>query len=343
MSMSGRQAATGAVQDALPDPTLSLARRERNADRWLPAGKTAAICFSVDDIHPSTSIDPYEAGGDLGRGALGRLARLLERHPKLRVTLFVTPDWRPLGLHPTRRLLAHLPFVGRRMHLARVRRKDDMRIDRFPEFVRYLSALPRAEVAPHGLHHLHPGRRLTVEFQEQDREQCAGMLRRALDIFAAAGLSHVPGFQPPGWNLTRPLARALVDLGFTFVCSARDLTTAATPEAVTRTCALRDFPLLRPGFTDDGRLVHFTHNFQATSRLERALSIVECRGLLGIKAHIFKHGGGHSMLDGLDDAYCNYLDLLFSELDRRFGEGLWWTSFGEIADRLLSAERARSN
>jgi len=341
MPVNGRAAAPDAIREAPSAPTLAL--NERNADRWLPVGKTAAVCFSVDDIHPSTSLDPYEAGGDLGRGALGRLARLLDRHPKLRATLFVTPDWRPLGLHPTRRLIARIPVVGRRMNLAPVRPKDDMRIDRFPEFVRYLNALPRTEMAPHGLHHLHPGRRLTVEFQEQDREKCGAMLSRALDIFAAAGLSHVRGFQPPGWNLTRPLAEALGDLGFTFVCSARDLTTEAAPEAVTRACALRDFPLLRPGLTEDGRLVHFTHNFQATSRLERALSIVECHGLLGIKAHIFKHGGGHSMLDGLDDAYCNYLDLLFSELDRRFGEGLWWTSFGQIADRLLSAERARSN
>jgi len=322
---------------------MSMRPPAPDAVRWLPSGKTAAVCFSVDDIHPSTSTDPYEAGGDLGRGALGRLARLLDRHPKLRATLFVTPDWRPLGLHPTRRLLARIPIVRRRMHLAPVRPKNEMRIDRFPEFVRYLSALPRAEVAPHGLHHLHPGQRLTVEFQEQDREECCGMLRRALDIFDAARLSYVRGFQPPGWNLTPPLAGALGDLGFTFVCSARDLTTAATPEAVTRSCALRDFPLLRPGIMDDGRLVHFTHNFQATSRLERALSIVGCRGLLAIKAHIFKSGGGHSMLDGLDDAYCNYLDLLFSELDRRFGEDLWWTSFGQIADRLLSPERARSN
>ena len=83
--------------------SMSMRPPAPDAARWLPSGKTAAVCFSVDDIHPSTSTDPYEAGGDLGRGALGRLARLLDRHPKLRATLFVTPDWRPLGPHPTRR------------------------------------------------------------------------------------------------------------------------------------------------------------------------------------------------------------------------------------------------
>src|SRR5205085_9128068 len=59
---------------------------------WLPAGKRAAVCFSVDDVHPATSRDEFDAGGDLGRGALGRLERLLERNPSVRVTLFVTPD-----------------------------------------------------------------------------------------------------------------------------------------------------------------------------------------------------------------------------------------------------------
>jgi len=49
--------------------------------RWLPAGKRAAVCFNVDDVHPATSQDEFDAGGDLGRGALGRVERLLDRQP----------------------------------------------------------------------------------------------------------------------------------------------------------------------------------------------------------------------------------------------------------------------
>lgn len=40
---------------------------------WLPDGKTAAVVWSIDDIHPATSDDAYEAGGDLERGALGHV------------------------------------------------------------------------------------------------------------------------------------------------------------------------------------------------------------------------------------------------------------------------------
>jgi hypothetical protein len=83
----------------------------------------------------------------------------------------------------------------------------------------------------------------------------------------------------------------------------------------------------------EAALVHITTNFQATCTLERALQIIDAGGLLSIKAHIFKSGGGITLADGLDEAYINYLDLLFRELERRYGERLWWTSHAEIANR----------
>ena len=67
---------------------------------WLPDHHDAAVTFSIDDVHPGRSSDAYEAGGDLGDGALGHVAWLLERHPQLRVTLFTTPDWRELSPNP---------------------------------------------------------------------------------------------------------------------------------------------------------------------------------------------------------------------------------------------------
>src|SRR6266850_2096651 len=81
---------------------------------WLPAGRRAAVCFNVDDVHPATSQDEFDAGGDLGRGALGRVERLLDRQPQLRVTLFVTPDWRLRRLVPTRKWLTRIPLLRER-------------------------------------------------------------------------------------------------------------------------------------------------------------------------------------------------------------------------------------
>src|SRR5262249_37562049 len=162
---------------------------------------------SVDDVHPSTSSDLYEAGGDRGAGTLGFVEQLLAAHPQLHATLFVTPDWRPKQL-VGKGWRTRLPFVAERIHHVDLHTDGRLRVDRHPEFVRYLNELPRCEIAPHGLHHVHRGRKLAVEFQEQDRDECERMLRAALAILDAAGLRYVRGFAPPGWNLPAALIEA---------------------------------------------------------------------------------------------------------------------------------------
>ena len=319
---------------------------------WLPAGKQGAVCFSVDDVHPATSSDEYEAGGDLARGALGRLERLLDRHPQLRATLFVTPDWRLQHLAPTRRWLTRIPGIRDLVHWAPIRRQGHFRVDRFPAFVAYLNGMHNIEVAVHGFTHTHPGERMAVEFQRQNRRECSALLRAATAIFDAGGLRHVPGFQAPAWNAPPALCEALCDEGFRFLCSARDLRTAVGAGARTVMSGLAGASLIAPTWImasgadrETGRrpheraLVHITTNFQATSTIERALEIIDAGGLLSIKAHIFKSGGGITMADGLDHAYINYLDLLCRELDRRYGGRLWWTSLSEVADRCRTTTR----
>lgn len=304
---------------------------------WLPAGKTAAVCFSIDDVHPASSRDDYETGGDLGAGALGRVENLLRQHQELQVTLFVTPNWRPKGL--VRRLspLTYIPGLREKAIWPTVHPPDKMRLDRHPEFVAYLNRMPRIEVAMHGLHHLHAGPRFAVEFQEQSRDECADMLRTGVGIFDAAGLQHSGGFQPPAWNMPDALAAALGDLQFSYVSSGRDLHTPVTSGALTDMSGLRGVSLIYPQHLPADDLLHFSANFQASSTPQRAFDIIDCGGLLSIKAHIFKSGGGHTMIDGMDDLYCNYLDLLFSTLEQRYGDSLWWTSMGEISKRLRTA------
>jgi hypothetical protein len=306
---------------------------------WLPPGKQAAVCFTIDDVHPGRSSDAYEAGGDLERGALGRAAWLLERHPFLRTTLFVTPDWRELSAVPTRRILRTIPLLRERIFLARVLPRGTMRLDRHPAFVAYLRSLPRTEIGLHGLHHVHRGERIFQEFQEEGPDECETILRKAISIFEAAGLPHVLGMTPPGWDASPGLLTAMSRLGFTFVASARDLRTPIAPGATAQMSGLRGVSLTRPALVADGALVHFTTNFQATTPIERAFEVVRCGGLLAVKAHIVKSAFGLVMLDGLDDLYANYLDLLFRELHRAFGASLWWTTMGEIAARLRGENR----
>lgn len=306
--------------------------------RW-PDGRQAAVCLSIDDVHPATLQDPYEAGGGLGAGAMRFVERLLARHLRLHVTLFVTPDWRPAQLIRSRRL-ARLPALAKRLYHVDLQPKGRYRVDRSPAFVKYLNELQRVDIAMHGLHHVHRGPRLAVEFQDQCRQRCARMLLAGRKIFSRAALNHVNGFSPPGWNLPPALITALEDCGYSFVTSARDIRTKIAPNATNSMSGLRDVSIVYPHIIgSNGTLVHVPTNFQATSSLDRAREIVECGGVLSVKAHIFKHAGGFTMRDGLDEDYYAYLDKLFSDLGNRYGDSLWWPSMEDVAAHTIRREK----
>ncbi|MBI5054303.1 MAG: DUF2334 domain-containing protein [Chloroflexi bacterium] len=307
---------------------------------WLPPNKRAAVCFTIDDIHPGKSTDVYEAGGDLDRGALGYIRWLLDRHPQLHVTLFTTADWREISPVPTRKVLARIPYLREKIYLTKILPIGTMRLSKHPEFVHYLNTLPRTELALHGLHHIHTGLRVPVEFQnDQSVEQCKTMLEEMMAIFDEAGLRYARGMNPPGWDVPENLAQAMVECGLIFVSSARDIRTPISAGAVTNMSGLKNVSLIYPQLIQNGNLIHFTSNFQATTPIERAIEIIECGGLLAIKGHIVKSAFGHVALDGIDALYCNYLDLLFNQLTQRYGESLWWTTMGEIAEHLMKQKQ----
>jgi hypothetical protein len=298
---------------------------------WLPPGKTCAICFSIDDVHPGRSDQAYDAGGDLGAGALGHLERLIAAHPQLRTSLCVTPDWRAKSAVPTRRILAAIPTLAARSFLAKRWDEGTMRLDRHPAFVAFLKSLPGVEIVPHGLHHVQRGPRVPLEFEQASYDACRTALTRAAEIMAAAGIAPANGHSPPGWCAPPALLRAMKDAGQIFVASARDVITPVAPNAITAMSGLTGQPLIFPGWVEG--LIHIPTNFQATNDVGRALEILESGGLLSVKAHIIKSVGGYTALDGLDRLYTNYLDALFGICRDRFGDGIWWASMGEIAER----------
>jgi len=296
---------------------------------WHGDKKKAAVVLTVDDVFPGTSLSAYEAGGDLERGALGHLLWLLERHPQLQVTLFVTPDWRqvsPAACSPW----ARIPWLRDRMWLGGILPKGTMDIRRHPEFVAFLNGMPRTEIALHGLHHVHPGRLISVEFQSQGRARCAEMLLEAMRIFDEAGLRWVPGLQPPGWNCPLALQQACQDVGIQWVMSARDIHSRVGKQAKTTMSGLCGVSMIFPERLTSG-LLHVSTNFQATSPAERASAILDCGGVLSIKAHVTKNVPGHTHLDGLDRVYMNYLDRLFAHIEDQYGEEIDWTSVGRLA------------
>ena len=160
------------------------------------------------------------------------------------------------------------------------------------------------------------------------------MIVEARRIMTAAGLPVVDGITPPAWTAPPALLAAMTELDMLFVSSARDLDTPIAPGALTRGSGLRDVSLLTPQWLPFGRLIHVTTNFQATSSIERAMAILACGGLLGIKAHLLKRFGSYVALDGLDGPYVEYLDRLFTRIEDDYGDRVWWTTMGEIAGRM---------
>jgi hypothetical protein len=311
------------------------------ADRgqWLPPGKRAAVCLSVDDVHPASD----GRGRDRARAALDHVRWLQARHPRLKVTLFTTPDRRSITPFPTRRTLTRIPVVGRWIYGAPVLPRGTNRLDRRPEFCRYLRDWDRTEIAIHGLHHVSRGREPIVEFAGKSVAHCRGTLRSAVEIFSDAGLPLTMGVAPPGWTAPAPLLRAMTELEMRFIASARDLVTPVTAAARTAGSGLQGVSLIYPERIADTPLIHFTTNYQATSSPARARAILEHGGLLGIKAHLLDtdDAGTHTALDGLTAGYRDQLHDLLSALDADLGDALWWTSMGEIADRMRGDKKSR--
>src|SRR5579863_6873058 len=306
---------------------------------WHSPGKSAAVVMSVDDVFPGTSQSAYESGGDLEKGALGRLLWLLERHPKLRLTLFVTPDWRRIS-PVAHRFLRHLPWIRDRVYLASVLPKGTMDLRRHPKFVAFLNMMPRTEIAMHGLHHINQGHSVSVEFESRDRSTCTAMLTEAIRIFDKSGLRYVRGLQPPGWNCSMALQQACRDVGIDWLASARDIEMPVSRDAKTAMSGLTGVSMLFPERIAPG-LVHISTNFQATSAPERAFDILDAGGVLSIKAHIAKNVPGHMHLDGVDDLYMNYLDRLFDDIEDRYGETIDWTTLGQLAASLSASSAPR--
>lgn len=308
---------------------------------WLPQGKQCAILFSIDDIHPSTTRHGAEAGGDLGGGVLGRLARLIEAHPHLRTSLCTTPDWRQRFPYPTRKFLARMGPIAERIYLAPRWPAKTFALDAHPEFVAFLQALPRTEMVPHGLHHMRKGQPIPVEFGRASFRECDAALAEIDAIMRRAGLQAAKGFSPPGWEAPPALRRAMRRHGLEFLASARDIVTPVSRDARTAMSGMIGQPLILPGMTEEG-LVHIPTNFQATSPDDRAFEILECGGLLSIKAHAIKRVGNYIALDGLDEAYTQRLDRLLEACTARYGDAIWWASMGDIAAQVRSASAGAS-
>ncbi|MGZ5244450.1 MAG: DUF2334 domain-containing protein, partial [Bacteroidia bacterium] len=224
-----------------------------------------------------------------------------------------------------------------KFYLAKRYPKGTMQLDRHPEFVAFLNSMERAEIAFHGLYHCHKGIKIPVEFQDQTQREFKAIIEEMIRIFNKSGVKYANGICPPGWNAPDNLLNQLAEHNIRYINSARDIITTISQGAKTNMSGIKGEPLIYPSLIKNNRIVHFPANFQATSKPERAREILDHNGLLSIKAHIIKSAFGHIALDGVDQIYMNYLDVLLTSIDQDYGDKIWWTSMGEITDYIYSA------
>lgn len=304
---------------------------------WLPKNKKAAICFTIDDLHPAkVSSHGYDAGGDLNNGVFGRVNWLLEKHPKLTVTLFTTADWREISPFPTRKFLAKIPYIRDWLYLTKIQPKGTFQIDKFKDFQDFYTNHKQVEIALHGLHHCHKGLKVPVEFQKQSSKVCSKIIKKMLEIFDNSQIPYVKGFTPPAWNASESLIQSLIENNIDFLASARDIITPIAIDAKNKMSGFPNISILYPEYIHDKKMVHLPSNFQANTNFDRAFKILDCGGLLSIKAHMIKSFHGHISIDGVDQDYMNYLDKLLNEINDRYGDSIWWTSMGDISDKITS-------
>ncbi|MBS7332307.1 MAG: DUF2334 domain-containing protein [Weeksellaceae bacterium] len=310
-----------------------------NPNNWLKEGKKAAICFTIDDLHPAQKIiHGYDAGGDLDTGVFRYLNWLFDRHPQLKVTFFTTADWREKSPIPTRKLLSKIPWLRDQFYLASIQKKGTFRLDKFPEFVKFYNQHPNIEIGLHGLHHIHKGLNIPVEFQDESVVKIDLILKEMISIFENSNLKYVKGFTPPAWNASDNLQNALINNGIEFLASARDLNTPISIDAKNSMSGLRNVSIVYPEWIQNNKLLHFPTNFQVTSKYERAKEIVEIGGLLSIKGHIIEELHGFKTIDAINKSYMEKLDKVFCQLEDIYGDDLWFTSMNEITQNLKTTK-----
>lgn len=257
--------------------------------------------LNLDDIHPEAGADGTDCGGDRDRGVFGLLREMWRHFPRVKVTLFVTPDWmdrrQPLWARALRRnTRTWLPGT--------------FRLDRHKEWCGWLASLPNTEVAVHGLHHFAPRGFHSQEFAPLDRVESLRRIHAAGGIFRDAGLRHSLGFRPPGWGVSPGMFEALREAGFQYVATSGDFFAPIRPEATGHGGGVKGLPLLGPGWHEG--LVNVPQNWDiAASPVERGVEIAKMGGLLSAKGHIAPAYDGEPISNGLTHATLKrLLDLL---------------------------------
>jgi len=277
--------------------------------------------INLDDVHPETNEFIADCGGDLEKGPLKYVRRLIDEFPKIKITLFVTPNWVDKPNDP---LLIKLVKKALGIKYTNKWDNEPFRLDKHKKWCEQLNKFVRKgniEIAIHGLYHHRNSDPHSAEFMNLHYEECKSRLIVAEEIFKQAGLEYVKGFRPPGWGISDGLFRALKELGYLYI--------SLDPWA----CRIPEMTLSRYKVVVYKGLINIPQNWDIKrGTVSEALEILERHGLLSAKGHIQDRYGRDYLGNGLtEESYRNIRSLLL-EIEKE-GIDVEFVTMEEIAKR----------
>ena len=310
------------------------------------AGSSAILVFGIDDIHPESDETGY-SGKNMGIEVLELLSELVIRHPQLKVTLFVTPDWiylpQLLGFrfiqkrlakdHISNRLLTR--FLQRKWRIGHFR-VDTEEYDDWRALVREMVSTGNFSIGIHGLTHFQDYVWYTREFFNKTVSQNRLKLRAAVDLLKSAEIPFTMGFSPPGWYIDDSLIEALVCEQFCYIAGSFDSERDVSSAIKSQMSGIKHVDLFYPTLLRD-KLINIPRNWDiARSPLERALKIIELGGVVGVHAHMFDSYHGDLTGNGITRDHIARLDQVLTVIEDRFGDRVQFATFQEVATSLSS-------
>jgi len=305
-------------------------------------GRSRAVVIGIDDVHPESSKDGSDCGGDLDKGVLGLLENFLQRYGNVKVTLFVTPCHMFLPQAPG---VERLHRIARSIHRSIADRifyrffiktfePNKYDIEESESFNLYLASLVKSgqvEVGIHGCYHFHNIPPYSSEFKYLNEHEALRRIKIAINKFIKAGIPFVKGFSPPGWGVNRALIRALANERFVYIAGSADFTSPITYDATSREAGLEGVSLIFPSLMGS-RLVNVPRNWTPhRNNLTRALRIIELGGLLGIHMHVENVYHKVYLGNGITAKNLSKLEKLVDAIESAYGNTVSFSTFSEVA------------
>jgi peptidoglycan/xylan/chitin deacetylase (PgdA/CDA1 family) len=308
--------------------------------------QNGTVVIGIDDVHPESSKDGSDCGGDLDKGVLGLLENFLQRYRNVKVTLFVTPCHmllpQALGverLHKiARSILRNIPDPLFYRFFIKTFEPSKYDIEKSKAFNLYLANLVgkgQVEIGIHGCYHFHNIPPYSSEFKYLNEYEALRRIKIAVNKFKRARIPFVKGFAPPGWGVNRALIKALAEEGFVYIAGSADFTSPITYNATSKEAGLKGVSLIFPSLINT-KLINIPRNWTPhKNNLTRALKIVELGGLLGIHMHAENEYHGNYLGNGITIENLSKLEKLIDAIESTYGDAVSFSTFSEVAFHVL--------